>query len=42
MQSKDYGCMCWEAAFARNLDLVEMNEYYERLTAPVRNVFRRP
>jgi MoaA/NifB/PqqE/SkfB family radical SAM enzyme len=31
MQSKDYGCMCWESAFARNLDLVAVNRTLETL-----------
>ena len=29
MQSKEYGCMCWESSYARNLDLVEMSGYYD-------------
>ena len=31
MQAKDYGCMCWESAFARNLDLVAMTQTLETL-----------
>lgn len=29
MQSRDYGCMCWESSYARNLDLVEMSRLYD-------------
>lgn len=35
MQSKEYGCMCWESAYARNLDLVDMAHYYEQVTRGV-------
>lgn len=31
MQSKDYGCMCWESAFARNLELVQVTQQVEAL-----------
>ena len=41
MQSKEYGCMCWESAYARNLDLIEMNRYYETVTEAVKSVFQR-
>ncbi|MFO0761397.1 MAG: radical SAM protein [Byssovorax sp.] len=29
MQSPEYGCMCWESSYAKNLDLVEMSRYYD-------------
>ncbi len=32
MQSRDYGCMCWETSYARNLDLVEMSRLYDEFT----------
>jgi hypothetical protein len=38
MQSKEYGCMCWEAAFARNLDLIEMNRFYETVIGGLKKV----
>lgn len=36
MQSRDYGCMCWESSYARNLDLVDMSRYYDQLKGAVR------
>ena len=41
LQSKEYGCMCWESAYARNLDLIEMNRYYEAVTEGVKSIFQR-
>ena len=41
MQSKDYGCMCWESAYAHNLDLVEMSRYYDAFTGAVKGVLGR-
>jgi len=35
MQSRDYGCMCWESSYARNLDLVEMSRLYDSFTGRV-------
>lgn len=35
MQSRDYGCMCWESSYARNLDLVEMSRLYDAFTGRV-------
>lgn len=31
MQAKDYGCMCWESAFAKNLELLQVNQQIEAL-----------
>ncbi len=31
MQSKDYGCMCWESAFAKNLELVQATQQIEAM-----------
>jgi hypothetical protein len=31
MQSKEYGCMCWESAFAKNLELVQATQLIEAM-----------
>jgi len=31
MQSKDYGCMCWESAYAKNLELLQVTQHLESL-----------
>lgn len=41
MQSRDYGCMCWESSYARNLDLVEMSRLYDALTDRVGSLIGR-
>jgi MoaA/NifB/PqqE/SkfB family radical SAM enzyme len=41
MQSKEFGCMCWESAYARNLDLIEMNRYYESVADGVKSILGR-
>lgn len=42
MQSRDYGCMCWESSYARNLDLVEMSRLYDSLTGRIGALLGRP
>ncbi len=43
MQSKDYGCMCWESAFARNLELVQATQQIEAMRDAVEHFFgKRP
>lgn len=37
MQSKDYGCMCWESAFAKNLELLQMTQHLESLRDGLRH-----
>ena len=39
MQSKDYGCMCWESAFAKNLELVQMTQHLEALRDGIEHFF---
>ncbi len=39
MQSKEYGCMCWESAYADNLDLVAMGRFYESVTERLSGAF---
>jgi MoaA/NifB/PqqE/SkfB family radical SAM enzyme len=39
MQSKDYGCMCWESAFAKNLELVQWNQHLESLRDGIEHFF---
>ena len=39
MQSKTYGCMCWESSYARNLDLVEMSRLYDSFTGRLDGLF---
>jgi MoaA/NifB/PqqE/SkfB family radical SAM enzyme len=43
MQSRDYGCMCWESAFAKNLELVQLNQHLESLRDGIEHFLgRRP
>lgn len=39
MQSKDYGCMCWESAFAKNLELLQARQQTEALRDAVQQFF---
>ena len=39
MQSKDYGCMCWESAFAKNLELVQATQQLEALRDGIEHFF---
>lgn len=39
MQSRDYGCMCWESSYAHNLDLVEMSRLYDSFMGRVDGLF---
>ena len=39
MQAKDYGCMCWESAFAKNLELVQMTQHLEALRDGIEHFF---
>lgn len=39
MQSRDYGCMCWEGSYAPNLDLVEMSRLYDAVTGRAAALF---
>jgi MoaA/NifB/PqqE/SkfB family radical SAM enzyme len=41
MQSREYGCMCWESSYAKNLDLVEMSRYYDMITDGVESLLGR-
>lgn len=41
MQSREYGCMCWESSYAKNLDLVEMSRYYDMVKSGVESVLGR-
>ena len=39
MQSRDYGCMCWESAFAKNLELLQARQQTEALRDAVQHLF---
>jgi MoaA/NifB/PqqE/SkfB family radical SAM enzyme len=39
MQSKEYGCMCWESAFAKNLELLQMTQHLESLRDGIEHFF---
>jgi MoaA/NifB/PqqE/SkfB family radical SAM enzyme len=41
MQSKEFGCMCWESQNAHNLDLVQMSNLYDSLERHVSGVIER-
>jgi MoaA/NifB/PqqE/SkfB family radical SAM enzyme len=41
MQSPEYGCMCWESSYAKNLDLVEMSRYYDKIREGVGSLLGR-
>jgi MoaA/NifB/PqqE/SkfB family radical SAM enzyme len=42
MQSKDYGCMCWESAFAKNLELVQATQQIEAMRDAVEHFLGKP
>ncbi|MEO7328932.1 MAG: radical SAM protein [Minicystis sp.] len=41
MQSPEYGCMCWESSYAKNLDLVDMSRYYDLVKSGVESLLGR-